>query len=69
MPIENVMTMRACILTAVHLKTALEMAKDNPQLRSISPLLETALLEVEAIRHTQAVLLRCYNNLVQCHGE
>jgi hypothetical protein len=53
------MTVSACILTERHLRTALEIVRDKPELRSVIPFLEEALLEVEALRQTQAVLFRC----------
>ncbi|TFE92281.1 hypothetical protein B5M44_26325 [Shinella sumterensis] len=52
---ENIMTMKACILAASHLKTVLEIARDNSQLHSALPLLEAALIEVESVRRTQAL--------------
>ncbi len=52
------MTMKACILTESHLKTVLLMAKGEPELKPVVPLLERALVEVEAVRRTQALLFR-----------
>lgn len=50
--------MKACILTESHLKTVLLMAKGEPELKPVVPLLERALVEVEAVRRTQALLFR-----------
>ncbi|WP_162950310.1 hypothetical protein [Rhizobium jaguaris] len=47
------MTIKACILTESHLKTALEIVRDNPEFRSVMPLLEEALIEVEVVRRTR----------------
>lgn len=51
--VEDILTIKACILTESHLKTALEVVRDKPELRSVIPLLEEALIEVEVVRRTQ----------------
>lgn len=51
---EDIMTMRACIMTESHLKTVLEMLRDKPELGAARSLVEAALTEIEAVRRSHA---------------
>jgi len=51
---EDIMTMRACIMTESHLKTVLEMLRDKPELGAARSLVEAALTEVETVRQSHA---------------
>lgn len=52
------MTIRSCIYAESHLTATLEMVRDRPELQSIVPLLERALVEIGAVRQAQTLLFK-----------